>query len=700
MSEINISLIYIIDAVAMVSLFLLVLFKAERSKTTNLLLLMLLNLSIMSIMYIPLSYADDDLSLFIIRTSHIFVIFLPILYVNFIARFLGIYEKLKKIIIIGYIFSSLLIVFVYSSLFDKSVVDLGQADFMFEPGPIFHLFIAVEIIYIILLFYIQFKHFRIETNTIKKAQLKLLLISSLIGFLGGYSIFLRWYNIRVPLISGIAIYIYALILVYTMITRRLFDVKLVLRNYSVYIASIATVMLAGGLLDYYFTIYIQERYYANMAFLAVSLVAFPYIKNFYHNISNKYFFTSLYDSQDIIRRFTERLRLTIDTKEVNKIISEIILMALHVKKIGIYLYNEKESKLVLNYSGGEDIMGLKQFNAESRLVEFFEKRRVVVVEEYADREDDLIYGHKISRQEDIKIILPLQTGDQLVGLIAVGGKESKDIFNSEDLRLLEIISTLSASVIRNSQLFQEAKAQNTYLNELVNIKNDFLRVINHQLNTPLSIIRMGLSSYRENVIGSEEAIKYAESGVNRLASTLDTFWEAYNLESGGGAILPEKTDAIQIVKNVVNEKLKSEMVKKKELKIEVNWPSKTLKKVFCDAKMVARALAILVDNSIRYTNKGGIGIYFKEETVESGKFVKIFIKDTGAGIKQEEQEKIFNKFFRSPKAISIFPDGSGLGLYIAKNIIQSNGGEIKLEESEENIGSTFSVTLPIEELEA
>ena len=97
----------------------------------------------------------------------------------------------------------------------------------------------------------------------------------------------------------------------------------------------------------------------------------------------------------------------------------------------------------------------------------------------------------------VKMLLPINTINNTLGLMVLGEKESKDMYTNEDIKTLHVISVLSATALENAQLYKNIKEQNTHLEDLLHIKSDFLRVVNHQLNTPISIIRLGLSSINE-----------------------------------------------------------------------------------------------------------------------------------------------------------------------------------------------------------
>ena len=112
-----------------------------------------------------------------------------------------------------------------------------------------------------------------------------------------------------------------------------------------------------------------------------------------------------------------------------------------------------------------------------------------------------------------------------------------------------------------------------------------------------------------------------------------------------------------------------------------------------DVEKMKLAIQNLLDNAIRYTQPGG-------RVTASLKYVKkeieFSIKDTGIGIPKDQQERVFTKFFRGANAIRLETEGSGLGLFITKNIIEAHGGKIWFE-SEENVGTTFHFTIPLKE---
>ena len=242
---------------------------------------------------------------------------------------------------------------------------------------------------------------------------------------------------------------------------------------------------------------------------------------------------------------------------------------------------------------------------------------------------------------------------------------------------------------------RDIREQNLHLEELLNMKSDFLRTVNHQLNTPLTIMKNAFAMMKDKSLSSEQGMEIATHGLERMSSTIEDFWNAFELDERKEPVDLVKTDIEAIVKDMVKEKKKMEMAVSRKLSIRLAKPDWTVPKVLCDDRTIGQAISNLLDNAVFYTQKGSIKIWFEKIKIGKKYFLKTFISDTGEGILLEDQENIFEKFFRGSATASINPNGSGLGLYIARNIVESSGGEIKLEQTDVGRGTTFSFTLRI-----
>ncbi len=247
---------------------------------------------------------------------------------------------------------------------------------------------------------------------------------------------------------------------------------------------------------------------------------------------------------------------------------------------------------------------------------------------------------------------------------------------------------------RVEQQTRDIRVQNEHLQQLLNVKTDFLRTVNHQLNTPLSIMKSAFSMMEDKSLSTEEGLKIAEHGLSRLSDTIEDFWNVFELdEQQPQAAELVETDIEKIVVASVKEKKKMELAVERKLNIQLAKPDFAVPKVVCDPKKIPHAISNLLDNAVLYTQKGGIKVWFEKASEGRREYLKIYVADSGEGVALEDYEKIFDKFYRGSTTASVNPNGSGLGLYIARKIVEDSGGELKLERSELGEGSTFSIAL-------
>lgn len=238
----------------------------------------------------------------------------------------------------------------------------------------------------------------------------------------------------------------------------------------------------------------------------------------------------------------------------------------------------------------------------------------------------------------------------------------------------------------------QIKEKNKYLKELLKMKSDFLRVVNHQLNTPLSVMKGYFSMLEEGSYLTEKALPAIKSGLERISSTVADFWQAYELEGERMKMEPQRIDITSVVDKLLPEKQKLKLAVERGLILSIEKPNFKVPSVWCDLKKIAHVVSNLLDNAVYYTGHGSVTVYYE---LVGEDYLKVNIKDTGAGIYKEDKKKLFQKFSRGQGASSLHPDGSGLGLYIARKIVEDNFGEMTYSSDGKNKGSIFSFTLPI-----
>jgi PAS domain S-box-containing protein len=225
------------------------------------------------------------------------------------------------------------------------------------------------------------------------------------------------------------------------------------------------------------------------------------------------------------------------------------------------------------------------------------------------------------------------------------------------------------------------------------MKSEFITIAAHQLRTPLTGIKWSLEMINTGTITEEEEKEFLDKAYQsneRMIKLVNSLLIVSHLDEGRFVY---KFFEIQI-ENLIQEIIENFkiQIKNKAIKCIFDKPKIPLSKTKVDLEKIQMVLENLIDNAIKYTPQNGkIIISLKENNNK----IEVSIKDSGMGISKENQERLFTKFFRSTEALKIETSGSGLGLFIAKNIIEAHGGQIWVK-SKEGRGSTFYFTLPID----
>lgn len=231
--------------------------------------------------------------------------------------------------------------------------------------------------------------------------------------------------------------------------------------------------------------------------------------------------------------------------------------------------------------------------------------------------------------------------------------------------------------------------------EIDKAKTEFVSLASHQLRTPLSTINWYTEMLLDGDAGkiNKEQKKYLEEvyqGSKRMVGLVNALLNVSRIELGTFAIEPEPVDLKKAARVVLKE-LKP-TIKEKEIKVNESYGPNLPIIIRFDPKLINIIFQNLLSNAVKYTPAvGSVSLTVSKDK----KDVIIKVADTGYGIPKNQRAKIFSKLFRADNIVSKNTEGTGLGLYIVKSIIDQSGGRIWFE-SEENKGTTFYVTLPLE----
>ncbi len=230
--------------------------------------------------------------------------------------------------------------------------------------------------------------------------------------------------------------------------------------------------------------------------------------------------------------------------------------------------------------------------------------------------------------------------------------------------------------------------------EIDKAKTEFVSLASHQLRTPLSTINWYTEMLMEEDVGklNSQQKKYLDEiyqGNQRMVSLVNALLSVSRMDLGTFVLEPEPTDIALLVQALLNEQ--KFRIDQKRIQITSVFDG-GIPLIQADPKLVSMVVQNLLSNAVKYTPENGtIKLSLKQDVKK--KIVLLTISDTGWGIPKSQQDKIFSKLFRADNVREKDTEGTGLGLYIVKAILDNSGGRVWFE-SEENKGTTFFVELP------
>ena len=254
---------------------------------------------------------------------------------------------------------------------------------------------------------------------------------------------------------------------------------------------------------------------------------------------------------------------------------------------------------------------------------------------------------------------------------------------------------LEGKIIGTIKLFRDI----TYEREIDKAKTEFVSLASHQLRTPLSTVNWYTEMLLERDVGelNEKQKKYLDEvyrSNQRMVELVNALLNVASLELGTFAIEPEPVDICLLTENVINEQ--KSQINDRNLQFSFSC-EKSIPLMQADPRLLHMVMQNILSNAVKYTAKGG-KIDFTI-TLADKKNVLLKISDTGYGIPKNQQAQIFTKLFRADNVRDKDTDGTGLGLYIVKSIVENTGGKIWFRSGGKkgDKGTTFYVTLPLHE---
>lgn len=315
-------------------------------------------------------------------------------------------------------------------------------------------------------------------------------------------------------------------------------------------------------------------------------------------------------------------------------------------------------------------------------------------------------GHRVNRVvADLgklgveKIIVnKLSSHDKLLGILMVGISEDRGVSDDEVdflARISEACGVAFDNKLLNAEVQKVARElarSNKKLQALDEAKDEFISMASHQLRTPLTSIKGYLSMVLDGDVGEvndqqRQMLQTAFASSQRMVYLIADLLNVSRLQTGKFVIEPVECNLAEVVEEELAQL--RETIAAKNMSVTYNKPAH-FPSLQLDETKIRQVIMNFTDNALYYTPAGGeIVVALKD----SPKSIEFTVTDNGIGVPKSEQHKLFSKFYRAGNARKARPDGTGLGLFMAKKVIIASGGAI-LFKTKENKGSTFGFTFP------
>lgn len=501
-------------------------------------------------------------------------------------------------------------------------------------------------------------------------------------------------------------------LFYAITYKKLIDIRPVLIRTIAYILSIATLATI-----YFFTVYfgsllflkgndvLSSNLSAPDVVIAVILaLLFQPIKRLFDKITDSIFYRNRYDSDKFYTELSATLSESVNLRTM--LTNAALKVGVTLKaEYALFFVRYANNRYISAGTKKRVAMPLEDIAELDKFVEEFDEATV-----FTDLLENKKHLQRILQSHGIAITMPLVKDKHIIGYLVLGEQQGRG-YVSRDTRVLNAIrhelviaiqNALSVQEIRdiNSSLEQriqaataELRTSNSQLKRLDETKDEFISMASHQLRTPLTSIKGYLSMVLEGDAGTVSAdqrhlLEEAFTSSERMVHLIHDFLNVSRLQNGKFVLERHTYDLVKLVRGEVDSLRRSAATRDIKLTYKANIEELNIN---IDETKVRQVVMNFIDNALYYGNPKG-----KVEVVlaQIDDRVELRVKDDGIGVPKAEQGNLFNKFFRAENARKQRPDGTGVGIFLAKKVINAHGGKI-IFESEEGKGSTFGFTLPI-----
>jgi signal transduction histidine kinase/HAMP domain-containing protein len=396
------------------------------------------------------------------------------------------------------------------------------------------------------------------------------------------------------------------------------------------------------------------------------------------------------DRLSLIHQVTNAVNSSLDFQRIFDAVVEGTRRLVDFDQASIARITDTETATVFAISGSREALpeGKKILVPASRFSDALERREPAVFDVPLGRLDADTFRMPAIRRE---IVLPLVVGDQVIGTFNLGSRR-KDAFSRPEIEVLSQIAAELGVALLQAEAYEREHEAAQKLKELSDLKSEFVSKVSHELRTPLTSIMGAADNLLDGIAGplDERPRAYllrVKQNSDRLLRLINELLDLSRIEAGKEEIHTASFQIDALIRETLDT-LKP-LAAERGVALAALEPSPLV--IRADRDKISRVLINLLHNGIKFTPSGGC---VEIAATEQGRWVKLAIRDSGAGIPPGELARIFDKFHQVKRAPGRSIPGSGLGLPISRQLVEMHGGRLTVE-SVLGRGSTFTVLLPL-----
>ncbi len=486
----------------------------------------------------------------------------------------------------------------------------------------------------------------------------------------------------------------------SVVRYHLLDIDVIFNRSTVYFFVLAILLglyaaIVGltAMLVQYFTVKISLLVSAVAA--VILAILFEPLRKSVQKFVDRRFFRVRYNYRLAQREFTQRMERCLDINSLTEFLLEKVNELMQPLIVAFYLKNSNGGWRLIRAENSEVefdsqfLRNLQKMERNTLLPVIAAKRFVEAGIAFAPADIEVFKKNKVV------LALPLRLQNaQTVGFLILGKKKSAALYSREDIDLLKTFVQQAALAIERIQLQQKLllkHAETKRLEELNALKSYFVSSVSHDLQTPLTSIRMFAELLQNSSELSDDQKEYLEiiqGESERLARLIRNVLDFSRLERGVKTYRSENVDLNDVVQSVMRSMKYQLKQSHFETRIEI---SQIPVMIQGDADAIAEAVENLISNAIKYSKEQKfLGVRLRKQNDS----VVIEVEDHGIGIDPKEQSHIFETYYRAKDAHVQAMGGAGLGLSLVKQIMEAHGGKVEVQ-STPGKGSTFRLIFPL-----